>query len=78
VLHLRLIILSVGDDVPIDSEIFFVTDFVNLNIKSTQSFRCAHRGQMCAYIHKSDYSYVYMYLRLYCVSKKYLIKVFHT
>jgi hypothetical protein len=31
-LHLRLIILSVRDDVPVDSETLLVTDFVNLKI----------------------------------------------
>jgi hypothetical protein len=47
VLHLRLIILSVGDDVPVDSETLLVTDFVNLKIKSAQSFRGAHRDRVC-------------------------------
>jgi hypothetical protein len=47
VLHLRLIILSVGDDVPVDSEALLVTDFVNLKIKPAQSFRCAHRSRVC-------------------------------
>jgi hypothetical protein len=47
VLHLRLIILSVGGDVPVDSEVLLVTDFVNLKIKPTQSFGCAHRGRVC-------------------------------
>jgi hypothetical protein len=46
VLHLRLIILSVGDDVLIDSDALLVTDFVNLKIKPTQSFRGAHRDMM--------------------------------
>jgi hypothetical protein len=36
-----------GGDVSIDSDALLVTDFVNLKIKSTQSFRCAHRGRMC-------------------------------
>jgi hypothetical protein len=37
-------------DILIDNEIFLVTDFVNLKIKSIQSFRCAHRGRLCVYI----------------------------
>jgi hypothetical protein len=41
VLYLRLIILSVGGNVPIDSEVLLVINFVNLKIKSTQSFRYA-------------------------------------
>jgi hypothetical protein len=47
VLYLRLIILSVGGDVPIDSKTLLVTDFMNLKIKPTQSFRCAHISRMC-------------------------------
>jgi hypothetical protein len=47
-LYLRLIIFSVGDDVPVDSsETLLVTDFMNLKIKSTQSFGGAHRDRMC-------------------------------
>jgi hypothetical protein len=46
-LYLRLIILSVGSDVLIDSETLLVTDFVNLKIKSAQSFKCAHRDRVC-------------------------------
>jgi hypothetical protein len=43
-----------------------VTDFVNLKIKPAQSFGRAHRGKVCV----SECSYVYEFLRLYCVSKK--------
>jgi hypothetical protein len=46
-LYLRLIILSVKDDVPVNSESFFVTDFMNLKIKPAQSFRCAHKDKVC-------------------------------
>jgi hypothetical protein len=69
VLHLRLIILSVGGDVPVDSETLLVTDFVNINIKPSQSFRCAHRDRVCVCVHKGECSYVYEYLCLYCVSQ---------
>jgi hypothetical protein len=37
----------VGGDVPVDYEALLVTDFVNLKIKSAQSFRGAHRGSVC-------------------------------
>jgi hypothetical protein len=47
VLHLQLIILSVGDDVPVDSESLLVTDFVNLKIKPAQFFGDAHNGRVC-------------------------------
>jgi hypothetical protein len=34
-LYLRLIIFLVGDDVSVNSEMFLVTDFVDLKIKPT-------------------------------------------
>jgi hypothetical protein len=46
VLYLRLIILSVGGDVHVDNKTLLVTDFVNLKIKLTQSFRGAHRDNI--------------------------------
>jgi hypothetical protein len=46
-LHLRLIILSVGGDISVDSDTLLVTDFVNLKIKPAQSFRGAHRSRVC-------------------------------
>jgi hypothetical protein len=46
VLHLRLIILLVGGDISVDSETFLLTDFVNLKIKSAQSFGGAYKGIM--------------------------------
>jgi hypothetical protein len=39
----------VGGDVPIDSKTLFVTDFVNLKIKSTQSFKDVHMDML--YVH---------------------------
>jgi hypothetical protein len=44
-----MIIFLVGDDVPVDSDTLLVIDFVNVKIKSTQSFKCAHRNRM--YVH---------------------------
>jgi hypothetical protein len=46
VLHLRLIIFSVGGDVPVDSDTLLMTDFVNLKIKPAQFFGGAHRGRI--------------------------------
>jgi hypothetical protein len=56
VLHLRLIILLVRCDVPIDNKTFLMTNFINLKIKPTQSFRCAHMGRVCmrVFIRMSD------------------------
>jgi hypothetical protein len=50
VLHLQLIMFSVGGNVPVNSEVFLVIDFVNLKIKPTQSFRYVHRGRMYVYM----------------------------
>jgi hypothetical protein len=47
VLHLRLIILSVGGDVSVNSETLLMTDFVNLKIKSAQSFKGTHMSRVC-------------------------------
>jgi hypothetical protein len=46
VLHLRLIIFSVGCDLPVDSETLLVTNFVNLKIKLAQSFGDAYRDMV--------------------------------
>jgi hypothetical protein len=70
VLHLQLIILSVGAGVPVDNETLLATDFMNLKIKPAQSFRGAHRDKMCVCVYMSECSYMYEYLHLYCVSKK--------
>jgi hypothetical protein len=40
----------VENDVPVDSEVLLMTDFVNLKIKPAQFFRCAHRGRVCVLI----------------------------
>jgi hypothetical protein len=52
----------VTDDVPVDSETLLETEFVNLKIKSSRSFRCAHRGRVYVCVHRNEYSYVYKYL----------------
>jgi hypothetical protein len=62
VLYLRLIILVVTrGDVPVDSEVFLVTDFMNLKIKLVQSFECVHRSRVC--VNRNKCSYIYKYLR---------------
>jgi hypothetical protein len=37
----------VGGDVPVNSEMLLVIDFVNLNIKSAQFFGGVHKDRMC-------------------------------
>jgi hypothetical protein len=39
-----------GRQCPIDSETLFVTDFMNLKIKSTQSFECTHKNKVCVHV----------------------------
>jgi hypothetical protein len=70
VLHLRLIILSVGGDVPVDSEALLVTDFMNLKIKTAQSFRCAHRGRVCVRVFIGMSVRIYMSICVYTVFLK--------
>jgi hypothetical protein len=70
-LHLRLIILSVEGDVPVDSETLLVTDFVNLKIKPTQSFRGAHRGRICVCVFIGVSAHTYMSI---CVCTVFLKK----
>jgi hypothetical protein len=71
VLYLRLIILLVGGDASVDNEMLLVTDFVNLKIKLTQSFRCVHRDRVCMRIFiRVSALYVYKHLHLYNICKK--------
>jgi hypothetical protein len=67
-LYLLLIILSVIGDVLVDSDVFLMTDFMNLKIKSTQSFRCANRDKIYLCVNRSECSYIYIYIYT-CVSK---------
>jgi hypothetical protein len=61
----------VGDDVFIDNETFLVTDFVNLKIKSAQSFRGTHRDTI--YMHIFIGVNIHMCMNIY-VSTIFLIK----
>jgi hypothetical protein len=67
VLYLWLIILSLEDDISVDSETFLMTDFVNLNIKSTQSFGGVHRDRMYVYIFIGMSVHTYMSIYIYTV-----------
>jgi hypothetical protein len=40
----------VRGDVPVDSEAFLVTDFVNLKIKPAQPFEGVYRGSVCVHM----------------------------
>jgi hypothetical protein len=71
VLHLQLIILSVGGDVPVDSEALLVTNFVNLKIIPAESFECAHRGRVCVRVFIKVSVHAYMSI---CVCTVFLKK----
>jgi hypothetical protein len=49
-------------DIFIDSETLLMIDFINLKIKSTQSFKYTHKNKMYIYIFIKNYSYIYKYL----------------
>jgi hypothetical protein len=42
---------SVGDDVSVDSKTFLIINFINLKIKSTQSFKCTYKYKIYIYTH---------------------------
>jgi hypothetical protein len=54
-----------------------MTDFVNLKIKSAQSFGCAPMNSVCVYIHKNEYSYIYISIYVYSVFIKKIFRVLH-
>jgi hypothetical protein len=60
----------VRDDVPIDNDALLVTDFVNLKIKLTQSFRVTHRGKMCVYAFIRVDAHTCMSIYIYTMFKK--------
>jgi hypothetical protein len=62
----------VRGDVPVDSEALVVTDFINLKIKSTQSFEGAHRGRVCVrmFIEMSTHTYINIYVYVVFLKKK--------
>jgi hypothetical protein len=69
----------VGGDIPVDSETLLVTDFMNLKIKSVQSFRCAHRDRVCVrvFIEVSDHTYINIYIyTVFLIKSQYHICIF--
>jgi hypothetical protein len=61
---LGLIILLVRDDIPVDSDALLVIDFMNLKIKSAQSFGGAHNDRVCVrvFIWVSARTYMSIYI----------------
>jgi hypothetical protein len=55
----------VGDDVPIDNEMFLVIDFINLKIKPAQSFRITLQDIIYVYVFIE--SSIYMYMSIYVI-----------
>jgi hypothetical protein len=54
----------VRGDVPVNSDAFLVTGFMNLKIKPVQSFRDAHRDRVCVhvFIWVSVHTYISIYV----------------
>jgi hypothetical protein len=50
----------VRDDVPVDSETFLMTDFVNLKIKPSQSYESAYRSKVYMRIYIGIYNHMCM------------------
>jgi hypothetical protein len=59
----------VGADVLIDSETLLVTDFMNLKIKSAQSFGDIYRGRVCTRVFIGLSAQTCMSISV-CISKK--------
>jgi hypothetical protein len=59
-----------GGDIPINSETFLVIDFMNLKIKSAQSFECAHKDNVCIHMFIGVNAHMSMIIYIYSVSKK--------
>jgi hypothetical protein len=59
-----------GGDIPIDSETFLVIDFMNLKIKSSQSFECARKDSVCIHMFIEMNAHMSMIIYIYSVSKK--------
>jgi hypothetical protein len=70
VLHLQLIILLVGYDVSINNDGLLVTDFINLKIKLTQSFRYVYKSMMYVCMFIGVNGHTFMRICVYIVSKK--------
>jgi hypothetical protein len=61
----------VGGDILVDSDMLLMIDFVNLKIKSTQSFRCAHIDKMCVHIFIRVSAHMHISIYIYTVFLKY-------
>jgi hypothetical protein len=40
----------VGGDVPVNNDALLMIDFMNLKIKSAQSFKYTHKDRVCIYV----------------------------
>jgi hypothetical protein len=69
-LYLWLIIFSVGGDISVNNETLLMIDFVNLKIKLTRSFRCAHRSRLCVYVFIKMSAHMCMNICVYTVFLK--------
>jgi hypothetical protein len=60
----------VRGDILVDSDVLLMTNFVNLKIKSTQSFGCAHIGKMCVHMFIEVSAHMHISIYVYTVFLK--------
>jgi DNA-directed RNA polymerase subunit E'/Rpb7 len=66
----------VGGDVSVNSDTLLMTDFVNLKIKSAQSFGGTYRGRMCILMFICVSVHTYMNIYVYTIFFKKIIAYF--
>jgi hypothetical protein len=64
-------------DVSIDSETFLVIDFMDLNIKPVQSFKCAHRSSIYVRVFIGMSAHICMSIYVYTVFLKKKIRLWN-
>jgi hypothetical protein len=78
VIYLQLIIFLLGGNVCVNSEALCVTDFMNLKIKSAQSFRVIHSDRLyvCVFIGVSTHMCISIYIYTVFLKKTCLLVLF--
>jgi hypothetical protein len=59
----------VGNDVSVDNGTFLMTDFVNLKIKLTQSFKSVNRARICVRVFIEISNHICMSICVYIYKK---------
>jgi hypothetical protein len=63
-------------DIPVDSDVLLMTDFINLKIKPTQSFRSAYKSKMDVrvFIEVNTHTYISIYVCSVFLKKEWLFR----